>query len=457
MVKMVRYTVCLLLFIWGVLFSAHAQDYLVSTSDKEILVPRKEIKDRGFDQPGGKFGSEYKAESENFVLFWEKSFGNDPTQYADPEKRFHPEKILMEAERFYHHYVEKLKFVEKGRSYTDKYKMIIWMHNDNETTVYGWGGDKVGMMWMRPCRAKSYPYCALAHEMGHSFQYMVNADGKRGFPGNPLVEYTSQWMLWQVYPEWTTIENYHLKSYMEKTHYAAFHETNMYHAPQLMEYWANKHGVDIIGRVWREAIKKEDPVLAYQRLTGISQQEFNDEIYDAASRFVTWDIPRIETVCSQYANQHSCKMNKVDNDCYEIAQSRCPQNYGYNAIRLEIPEQGKKVAVSFEGIVGDKRFHPARQEQANWRYGFLAVKQNGERVYGKMHIADNGKNKEVRFKVPENTKFLWLVVAATPMVHNDYFKQWQQLKEEKGKEEEWPYRIRLKGTVPHTDVLQAKK
>lgn len=65
MVKMVRYTVCLLLFIWGVLFSAHAQDYLVSTSDKEILVPRKEIKDRGFDQPGGKFGSEYKAESEN--------------------------------------------------------------------------------------------------------------------------------------------------------------------------------------------------------------------------------------------------------------------------------------------------------------------------------------------------------------------------------------------------------
>ena len=174
--------VCLLFLLFvGLSMSAK------SVSDKEILVPRKEIKDRGFDQPGGKFGSEYKAESKNFVLFWEKSFGNDPTQYADPEKRFYPEKILKEAERFYHHYVEKLKFVEKGRSYTDKYKMIIWMHNDNETTVYGWGGDKVGMMWMRPCRAKSYPYCALAHEMGHSFQYMVNADGKRGFPSNPLV------------------------------------------------------------------------------------------------------------------------------------------------------------------------------------------------------------------------------------------------------------------------------
>ncbi len=41
MVKMVRYTVCLLLFIWGVLFSAHAQDYLVSTSNTSLLLTAK--------------------------------------------------------------------------------------------------------------------------------------------------------------------------------------------------------------------------------------------------------------------------------------------------------------------------------------------------------------------------------------------------------------------------------
>ena len=441
----------------GLMLALNIQMLQAKLGNKIIFIPEDDLKKHGFDVPDGRFGYDCMAESDNLVIFWERSFGKEPAVNMDESKRFYPNEILSEGERYYRYFVDKLKFVQKGKSYTDKYKMIIWMYDDNEKTVYGGAHDNVGMTWFRPCRINGYPYCTLAHELGHSFQFMVEADGGKGFPGTTLYEYTSQWMLWQVYPEWTTIENYHLKSYMEKTHYAAFHETNMYHAPQLMEYWANKHGVDIIGRVWREAIKKEDPVLAYQRLTGISQQEFNDEIYDAASRFVTWDIPRIETVCSQYANQHSCKMNKVDNDCYEIAQSRCPQNYGYNAIRLEIPEQGKKVAVSFEGIVGDKRFHPARQEQANWRYGFLAVKQNGERVYGKMHIADNGKNKEVRFKVPENTKFLWLVVAATPMVHNDYFKQWQQLKEEKGKEEEWPYRIRLKGTVPHTDVLQAKK
>ena len=31
---------------------------------------------------------------------------------------------------------------------------------------------------------------------------------------------TSQWMLWQVYPEWLTFENYHLVAYMKATHLA---------------------------------------------------------------------------------------------------------------------------------------------------------------------------------------------------------------------------------------------
>ncbi|WP_223854693.1 DUF6055 domain-containing protein [Bacteroides sp. GM023] len=443
-----------LLFLWIVIC---LQISAGNVATKEILVPRKEVESKGFDKPDGNFSHKYKAETENLVLFWDKSFGSDPTQYADSDKRFFPEKILKEAERFYCYYVDKLKFVRKGHSYTDKYKMIIWMYNDDESTVYGWGAEGVGMMWMRPCRAKEYPYCALAHEMGHSFQYMVSADGMRGFSGCPLVEYTSQWMLWQVYPDWVTIENYHLKSFMEKTHYAAFHETNMYHAPQLMEYWSNKHGIDIVGKVWCGAVEKEDPVLAYQRLTGINQQQFNDEVYDAATRFVTWDLPRIKKYCSKYANQHHCKMNKVKGDWYEISPTRCPQNYGYNAIRLNIPDGGRKISLNFDGLVGDKRFQSARVGQANWRYGFLAVKQNGERIYGAMNIAKNGKNKKVYFEVPEDTQFLWVVVAATPSEHNDYFKQWRQLEEEKGKEEQWPYRIRLSGTSIHEDVLTAKK
>ena len=59
--------------------------------------------------------------------------------------------------------------MQKGKSYTDKYKMIIWMYDDNEKTVYGGAHDNVGMTWFRPCRINGYPYCTLAHELGAFF------------------------------------------------------------------------------------------------------------------------------------------------------------------------------------------------------------------------------------------------------------------------------------------------
>lgn len=427
------------------------------TARKEILIPAKSLKENKFNQPDGQFSYDYMAESENLVLLWAKSFGKDPTTYSDKSRRFYPEEILREGERFYRYYVDKLKFVDKKKSYSSRYKMIIWMYNDDETTAYGWGDEGVGMMWVRPCRIQSYPYCPLAHEMGHSFQYMVGADGARSFSGCPLVEYTSQWMLWQVYSDWTTIEQFHLDAYMDQTHYSLMNEVNMYHAPQFMEYWSNKHGLDIIARIWREAEGKEDPISAYKRLTDINQQQFNDEIYEAATRFITWDIPRIKTVCSSYANQHRCKLDAVGEEWYRIAQTRCPQNYGYNAIRLNVPESGKTISLDFEGIAGSKDFRSVNTDKAGWRYGFVAVGKNGKCVYGDSYEGRNGINGTVRFKIPEETQFLWLVVTGAPTEHWDYMKTWNTLKQEKGKEAQWPYQIRLEGTSLHASVLRAKK
>lgn len=427
------------------------------SKEKEIKISAKSLKDNKFGRPDGQFSYDYKAESENLVLFWDKSFGKNPATYADKFRRFYPDEILREGERFYTYYVDKLKFADKKKSLSSRYKMIIWMYNDDKTTAYGWGEDGVGMMWMRPCRAQSYPYCALAHEMGHSFQFMVGADGSRGFAGHPLVEYTSQWMLWQVYSDWTTIEQFHLDAYMDQTHYSLLNEINQYHAPQFMEYWSNKHGLDIIARIWKEAVGKEDPVLAYQRLTRINQEQFNDEIYEAATRFVTWDIPRVERVCSSYANQHRCKLDKANEGWYQIAQSRCPQNYGYNVIRLNVPEGGKVVSLDFKGIAGDEAFRSVQTDKAGWRYGFVAVKKSGERVYGKMNKGRNGANETVRFETPQDTQFLWLVVTGAPTEHWEVLKSWGELAREKGKEAQWPYQVRLNGTSLHSSVLKAKK
>ena len=428
------------------------------SAKKEIFIPAKSLKENKFNQPDGQFSYDYMTESENLALFWAKSFGKEPTKYADKGKRFCPEEILREGERFYNYYVDQLKFVDKKKSFSSRYKMIIWMYNDDQTSAFGWGDEGVGMMWMRPCRAQSYPYCALAHEMGHSFQYMVGADGARSFPvSSPLVEYTSQWMLWQVYSDWTTIEQYHLDAYMDQTHYSLLSVHNMYHAPQFMEYWANKHGQDIISRIWRQAEGKEDPAATYKRLTGLNQQQFNDEIYEAASHFVAWDIPRIKSICSSYANQHRCKLDKGADRWYQIASTRCPQNYGYNAIRLNVPESGKIVSLDFKGIAGSEGFRSERVDKAGWRYGFVVVNKAGKCLYGDMYRGKNGENGTVRFEIPKDTQFLWLVVTGAPTEHWDFVKPWSTPKEELEKEAQWPYQIRLEGTSIHSSVLKAKK
>lgn len=440
----------LLLFACFVFFeAAFAQ---TKENKKGVFVPEKQAKEDDYSNPKSRFNHKYKAESENLVVFWDQSFGADPTQYKEEKMRFNPTEFLKEGERFFTFYRDQIKFLDQKTSNLKKHKMILYIYNDSETTAYGWGNDQVGMMWFRPSRIQKHPYCALAHEMCHSFQYMAEADGHIGYSGHSIIEYCAQWMLWQVYPEWTTLENYHLKSYMDKTHYALMHKTNMYHAPQMMEYWSNKHGREIIGKMWRETKADEDPVSTYQRLTRLTQEQFNNEVYDAATRFVTWDIPRIRKVCAPYANQHHSKLESLGDSSYEIAASRCPQNYGYNAIRLKIPKEGERVTLNFKGIAGDKRFNVLHAGQAGWRYGFLAVKKDGKRVYGEMNTGKNGVNPTVGFKVPKDTEHLWLVVTAAPTQHYKHFK-------EKGNEpyEQWPYQFRLSGTSPYETVLSSTK
>lgn len=227
-----------------------------------------------------KYSNQRKAESRNIVAFWDKEFGNDPAVNPDPGKRFDIDEALKECERFYNCYVNELKFVEKGNSVTDRYKILCYVIGGNEGTAFGGGeDDKVGLLWTPAARMSHAPYGALAHELGHSFQYLVHADGAWAFTsspdgshGQPIFEMTSQYMLWQVYPEWMTFENYHLKGFMQQTHLAFLHEKNQYHSPYVLEYWSDKHGIDFIGKLWRNALKGEDPVMAYKRLTSIDQQ-----------------------------------------------------------------------------------------------------------------------------------------------------------------------------------------
>lgn len=394
------------------------------------------------------FSYQRMAESDNVVLFWAKELGNNPAQNPDTVKRFSTSALLKECERFYHYYVNELTFVEQGKSVTDKYKILIYVIDSKDATAFGGGEDnKVGILWAPPARINKAPYGALAHELGHCFQYLIHADGAWAFTSAPegshgqaIFEMTSQYMLWQVYPEWMTFENYHLKSFLQQTHYAFLHETNQYHSPYVLEYWSEKHGKAFIGTLWREAAAGEDPVQTYQRITGISQKTFNNEIFDAAQHFITWDMKRIEQVAARYANQHSTRLDTTDNGWLRIQPAQCPQNYGYNGIHLAVPAAGTKVRLRFKGIASDKHFRAVHAELAGWRYGFVAVKEDGSRVYGKMHAKANGK---ATFVIPEKTSHLWLVVSGAPTRH------WQHITDGKAEtDEQWPYEIQLSGTAP---------
>ncbi len=409
---------------------------------KELYIP-EDVRNQpgGLESDTGEYSLKRMKQTENLAIFWSKKFGTDPMANPDSMLRFDVDYILKEGERIYQYYVNDLKFVIKGNSISDKYKCLIFIVNSANATAYGGGNDnKVGVFWAPPVRMRKAPFGALAHEMGHSFQYLLGIDkannNRRGGGGGGLAEMTSQYMLWQVYPEWLTFENYHLLDYMKQTHLAFMHQKNMYHSPHVLEYWANKHGIDMVSKVWQEGQSGEDAVATYKRLTSIDQPTFNDEIFDAARRFITWDMKRIEQVAKPYANQHFTKLDSIGQGWFRIAEAKCPQNYGYNGIKLMVPAKAKVIKLNFQGLAGTAGYNAVKVEKAGWRYGFLAVKEDGSRVYGQVCSDSIGTTK---FNVPKNTKYLWLVVSGAPKDH------WVKGRGD-SKEEQWPYQIKLTGT-----------
>lgn len=418
-----------------------------SLTAKEIYLPAKiwnVPENNDFSQDTSEFSYKRMRQTDNIAIFWSKKFGDDPMANPVEKERFNVDEILTEGERIYKYYVNDLKFVEKGKTIMDKYKCLIFIINSKDNTAFGGGDeDKVGIFWAPPARMSKGPFGALAHELGHSFQYLLDADkglynpeSAKGVGSYSFVEMTSQYMLWQVYPEWITFENYHLVDFMKQTHLAFLHESNMYHSPFVMEYWSSLHGVDIVSKIWRYIKKGEDPVMAYKRLTSIEQNIFNDEIFDAARRFITWDIKRIEKVSQKYANQHYTKLDTLEDGWFRISKEKCPQNYGYNGIRLALPVKGNTVKMQFEGLAGVEGYNAVNVDSAGWRYGFVAVKPDGSRVYSPVYSKPIAK---VSFKIPEDTQYLWLVVSGAPKEH------W--IKKHGEKEEQWPYRF--KGCNPY--------
>jgi len=428
----IRPTITFLLFVLPLIGTAQQKE-----TAKKIFIPKnvnKVPENNDFEDNNSVFSNKRRVESANVVIFWSKELGDDPMQNIDTAKRFDVKRSLVETERFYNYYIDKLKVLKKGHSVSDRYKALVFIYGGNEGTAYGWGKDSVAILWTPAVRVHQYPYGVLAHELGHSFQFMAGCDRGTSFNG-AINEMGSQYLLWQVYPNWVDFENFHLMAFLKQTNLAFLHPENQYHSPFLLEYWSEKHGLNFYGKLLNKLNLGEDPVMTYKRITNISQDQFNDEVFDASRKFITWDLKRVRDVTGKYANKHKTTFNPLQNGWYMISKKDCPQDYGYNGIRLKLPANSA-VTLNFKGLADAIGYQIINAENAGWRYGFLAVKENGDRVYGKMYASKDGT---YTFKVPAKTAYLWLVVSAAPTAHVKLARKPDLIGQ-------WPYQIKLTGT-----------
>lgn len=420
--------------------------YHPADGGKEIYLP-KDLADMNLENDTSLYSYKRMRCTPDLAAFWERPFGADPASapdYKGKTMKVDIDQVLKRTQYFYNFYVDSLKWLKPG-SKAERCRMMIMLRYNDDGTAYGGAyDDQVGALWVSPSRLQDTTLNVLAHELGHSFQAQLGADGTCGLNQGPLWEMTSQWMLWQVNPDWVRDENYHWVEFMKHTNYAFCHFENIYRSPYVLEYFSMKHGREYIGRLWREAKEKEDVAQAYMRLSGLTQQQFNAEIYDAAARFMTYDIPRVKSHMRPYANRHYCRMEADPKAAgtYYIAPERTLGSYGYNGIRLVAPQPGAEVRISLlpDSLTGGAT--------GGFSYGLVAVDNEGNLSYTPLTYvpATQTEGATLNYQVPAaGLSYLWLVVTSAPEQHT------------LSTDALWYCHFRMQGTRPHDDMLNAEK
>lgn len=384
------------------------------------------------------------AYTDNLVIYWQKGFGEglaNPPELEGKSMKVDLENLKEKLETFYTYFRDELQFVKPG-SLSEKYRMMVMIMYSLEGTAYGGTYDnKIGAFWAAPNRLQDQKLNAVAHELGHSFQLQIIADGQgEAWGGNGIYEMASQWMLWQVNPDWMKDENYHWVAFKELTHKAFLHVDNIYHSPYVLEYWGVKRGLPVIAEMFRQGLKGEDPVITYKRMHEMTQEQFNDEMMDAYLHLVNLDYDRVYDITRQWANSFApfkANLKDDDNGWLRVVKEVCPENYGFNAIKLEVPETNRTVTVDFKGLPDATGYNLVHADKAGWRYGFVGVTADGKSVLGTVGRDAEG---QVSFTTPMDAKLshLWLVVMGAPTEH------WMNSSTES--DAQWPYKIKVSGT-----------
>ncbi len=373
----------------------------MARAQKQVYIP-EDLRGCVLESDTARWNWRRSAQTDNLVFFWERGFGNDlssPPALEGKPMRVDLRNLENRVERFYRYFRDTLEFIKPG-SKADRYKMMVMINYSLEGTAYGGTYDNfIGALWVAPNRIQDQKLNCLAHELGHSFQSQIMADSVgEAWGGSGFFEMASQWMLWRVNPDWLTDENYHFEAFKKLTHKAFLHLDNIYHSPYVLEYWAERRGLTAIGELFRQGRRGEDPVQTYQRMYGVSQERFCDEMFDCYRRLVNFDFDHARPQTRRYACTFGTPTDTLEGG-WEQPAGRIPEAYGFNAIALPATPE---VAVQVRG--------------KQLRYGLVGVTTDGMSVYGAAGTKDGGK---VSLKVPRGKTWahVYLVVMGAPEKH----------------------------------------
>ena len=405
----------------------------------------------------------HSKESDHYAVFWDVRYGEDPTkiQYPDDGNVANANTILTICEKCWNKYVE-LGFIVPGQSTTDKYKIQLYVPYQKEwradaSGTDGASGGKTGIGHFNPWAAVARGGHTVAHEVGHTFQYLVSADlgtdhgYKWGFNGGGWGdcgwwESCADWQAYKIFPDRQFTDGEYFEQHLKSHHLNLLHEDWRYACCFIQDWWCMKYGADFIGRLWRASQKPEDPVETYKRMNGITQEQFNDEMMEGYMRMATWDIDGVRDRAKQRIGQHITYLQQVSGttDTWQSDVEHCIQNYGYTIINMNVGKAGNTVKAHFTGLTDAEGYKYVYPDRAGWRYAFVAYTSSGERIYGEVQRDKEGT---AELTVPSKCLRLFFVVMGAPTKHwqhpwdrNRDASSWSQ------NGEQWPFRVRFENT-----------
>ena len=443
-------------------------------------------------------------QSENFIVYWDKGYGQTAPDQLNKSDFYYIDldDLLQKAETFYQLNVETLGFGGAKNSKVTKYKSMILLNHTTEWMAYGGGYDFMcPALWVNPSTCKPVGH-TIAHEIGHSFQYVCYSDygGGSGFhypqgQGSGWWEQTAQWQAAMAYPDQKWTESwlvYGTPYFPRAANYAMTHEWMRYQS-YWWHYFLVEHYQDpaIIGKIWCHdpgtpgtvASEQEQGYDANETLMSLKNLT-TDQLYQLyfhyAMKMATADID-VDN-CSQeglqWTQQHPYTYNyhTLSGTLHQVAYSSCPQSTGFNIIPLNVPEPGTTIEVDFTSLKiaapcadddpmqylnGDNQYvtlpagrhtynlvTPATYRQRAFRIGFVALLQDGTRQYiyqDQPYLAETNTTAEatatITATIPDHTQRLWMVITPTPRTYIRHLWDENILNDD-----QWPYTLQFRGT-----------